>query len=171
MWGEQNQQLQWHVVTSFHLERIWACACVRDRYHLSPSDTQNAHLQKCGRHLHETRLWAASLEFCSLSTVARGTSRWHCAAVYKMSLWTVILRFCLCGLSVWNHYCVQRGIWMPHFTLMLSLFFGYFCFSQPIVLRENGTWSVSRSITDKALLSGNFQHGQLCLSIVCLHIF
>lgn len=74
--------------------------------------------------------------FFPLSTVAWGASRWHCAAVCETSPRTVMLRFCLYGLSLWIHCCVLRGIWMPHFTLMLSLFFGYFCFSQPFVLRE-----------------------------------
>lgn len=55
MWGEQIQQSQWHVAFFF----TWrgsecVCMCAGDRYHLSPSDTQNAHLQKCGWHLQET---------------------------------------------------------------------------------------------------------------------
>lgn len=58
MWGETESAITVTRCLLFHLERIRVCACVRDRYHLSPSDTQNAHLQKCGWHLHGSQLWA-----------------------------------------------------------------------------------------------------------------
>lgn len=83
-----------------------------------------------------------------------------------MSLGAVIL--CLCGSSVWIRCCVLRGIWMPHFTLMLSLFFRHFCFSH---WRKMALWSVSRSITDKTLLSWNFSAwSTVSLSSLPLHI-
>lgn len=137
MWGEQNQQSQWHVALFSAGEDLSVCMCWRQ---ISPVTIW---YKECT----PAEMWVTPASFnfglflsnLALSTVAWGTSRWHCAAVCEMSPRTVMLRFCLCeqlGLSVCY---VLRGIWMPHFTLMQSLFFGYFCFSQPIVLRENGT--------------------------------
>lgn len=53
----------------------------------------------------------------------------------------------------------------------IPLFLVIFVFHSQLCLEKMPLWSVSRSITDKALLSGNFQPDQLCLSIVCLRIF
>lgn len=144
MWGEQNQQSWWHVVFLF----TWRGS---ERVHVLETDITSHHLiprmHTC-RNVGDTckrfnfffflGCFLFFLQCCPPSTAARGTSRWHCAAVCETSPSDAApLLFCV--LSDWIHCCVLRGIWMPHFTLLLapplfSFFFRYFCFSQPIVL-------------------------------------
>lgn len=112
------------------------------------------HLQKCGSHLHETE----PRGLCPPpSSVARGASRWHCAAVCGTLPGRARRCMCLCGLTGWLHSCVRRSIWMPHFTLTLSLFFMVISvFQSQFCLKKMVLWSFKRSVTDKTLHGRNF---------------
>lgn len=92
------------------------------------------------------------------------SQQWCCASVFVSSL------ACLSGTTA--------AFWGA-FECLISLscytsFWGWgviFVFHSQLCSKKMALWSVSRSITDKEWLSGNFQPDQLCLSIVWLHMF
>ena len=101
--------------------------------------------------------------------VARGSSRWHCAAVCEnvagntdaalLSLW--LLDPLLCSEGHLNASFHSPAILLSFF---LSFFLVIFVFHSQLCSDKMALRSVSRSITDKARLRGNFQPDQLGLS-------
>ncbi len=84
--------------------------------------------------------------------------QWYCASVFVA---------CLCGSTAvfWGAFeCLISLLRYPSFLVI-------FVFHSQLCLEKTTLWSVTRSIADKASLSGNFQPDQLCLSVVCLLIF
>lgn len=152
----------------FHLERIGACACAGHRYHLSPSDTQNAHLHKCGWHLRGTTTFSRFsplLPEAPLDGTVQLLVKYHQNRVRPSTLLSASLD-CLDP-----PLCFGEHLNASFHYLAILLFRLIFVFQSQLCLEKMAVWSVSRSISDKALLNGNFMLDKLCPSIVFLRIF
>lgn len=162
------------MLPSFHLEGIWAHAWARDRYHLSPSDTHNAHLQKCGQHLREPRPYLFIYFFFIFSCLF---------LLPEAPLDGTVQLFVKCCSEQWCRASVfvtrlpgSTAVFWGAFECLISLlcypsFLLIFVFHSQLCSEKMALWPVSRSINDKALCRRNLQLDQLCLSVVCLHKF
>lgn len=106
--------------------------------------------------------------------VARGSSRWHCAAVcgnVAVNTGAVLLSLWLLDPLLCSEGHLNASFHSPAIPPCFFFFWVIFVFHSQLCSDKMALRSVSRSITDKAWLRGNFQPDQLGLSIVCPEYF